>query len=171
MDLRSIMLPLVRFALPLRRWQYSQLRRFASGVKEARIIEIGAGSYDISTFFDGSNDVTKTDLDGAHGHTVVDVTKWGEEEAYDVVLCLNVLEHVFEARRAVQNIHRALRPSGKAFVAVPGFYPLHDLPYDYWRFTEYSLREMFGMFDKVVVRRLGPERFPLSYVVIAEKGE
>ena len=53
-----------------------------------------------------------------------------------------VLEHVFDVRAAVDSMRRALRPGGKVLIAVPHIYPYHDEPIDFWRFTEYSLREL-----------------------------
>ncbi|MCC6389507.1 MAG: class I SAM-dependent methyltransferase, partial [Bryobacterales bacterium] len=40
-------------------------------------------------------------------------------ECADTVVCLNVLEHVADDRAGLRNIHRALRPGGRAIVLVP----------------------------------------------------
>jgi SAM-dependent methyltransferase len=39
--------------------------------------------------------------------------------SFDVALCLDVLEHLFDPRRAITEIHRALAPRGRLLVAVP----------------------------------------------------
>jgi hypothetical protein len=36
---------------------------------------------------------------------------------------------------------RILKPKGKIIVGVPFFYWIHEEPYDYYRYTEYKLRE------------------------------
>ena len=41
------------------------------------------------------------------------------EGCFDTILCLNVLEHVPDADRAVRNMHRALSPGGAAVILVP----------------------------------------------------
>jgi len=40
-------------------------------------------------------------------------------EAFDVVICNHVLEHVPDDRKAIQEIHRILRPDGFAILQVP----------------------------------------------------
>jgi len=41
------------------------------------------------------------------------------DECVDLVLCLHVLEHVDDDRRAMAEVHRILRPSGHFIVMVP----------------------------------------------------
>jgi SAM-dependent methyltransferase len=166
----SVLAGLGRIILPLRRWEYDKLKAFSSAIKGKRIIEIGTGGYDVADFFDKSNEIVRTDIDPKHGLKVVDIVSWNEKDAYDIVLCLNVLEHVYEIETAVKNIHNALRPGGKVFIAVPGFYPLHLLPHDYWRFTEFSLTKILSGFENVKVTRMGLRRLPFGYVAVAEKG-
>ncbi len=42
-----------------------------------------------------------------------------EAAIFDVVLCYDVLEHLFSPERVLAEIHRVLRPGGKAFLCVP----------------------------------------------------
>jgi SAM-dependent methyltransferase len=91
------------------------------------------------------------------------------EEAFDMILCLYVLEHVYELEDAVRGIHRALKPGGTAVIAVPHLYPYHDEPHDYWRFTEHSLRRLLAPFGALEVRRRGPRRLPLALLAVARK--
>ncbi len=80
---------------------------------------------------------------------VVDV--WGSGNALpfasdsaDSVLLSEVIEHVPEPERVLRETHRVLRPGGRALVTVPFLAPLHQLPYDYYRFTEEGLRALFS---------------------------
>lgn len=63
---------------------------------------------------------------------------------FDVVLCLEVLEHVCHWERAFANLSRLLRPGGRVLLTCPFFYPLHEEPHDYWRPTPYAFREFAG---------------------------
>jgi SAM-dependent methyltransferase len=49
------------------------------------------------------------------------------EEAYDAVICWNVLEHLASPRRAVANMATALRPRGLLIVGVPNLWSLKGL--------------------------------------------
>jgi SAM-dependent methyltransferase len=80
-----------------------------------------------------------------------------------------VLEHVFDVQAATDNIRRALRPGGRALIAVPHLYPYHDEPIDFWRFTEHSLRRLCRDYSSVEVRRKGARRFPKALFAVATR--
>jgi SAM-dependent methyltransferase len=52
---------------------------------------------------------------------------------YDLVLCLNVLEHLFEPVRALDNMLAVLRPGGYLLIVTPAVWDLHDWPHDFFR--------------------------------------
>jgi len=52
-----------------------------------------------------------------------------------VVLCFDTLEHVEYPREALKEIYRILKPNGMAVISSVMDFPIHDHPYDYWRFT------------------------------------
>jgi SAM-dependent methyltransferase len=62
------------------------------------------------------------------------------DDSFDTVLLTDVLEHLPEPVFSMRQIARVLRPRGKAIIAVPFFYWLHEVPYDYYRYTEFALR-------------------------------
>ena len=150
----------------------SNVKKFACGVHNSRILELGSGRsykqrhpYSLKHLFDPSNEFIRSDILREYGHRIVDVTKRGDmgREKYDVILCTNVLEHVYDFNGAVSNIHAALKRGGTAIIFVPAFYPLHDEPGDYWRFTEHSLRRLLKNFGIVRLRHLGLRRYPFAY--------
>ncbi|MGI9542972.1 MAG: class I SAM-dependent methyltransferase [Cyclobacteriaceae bacterium] len=49
-----------------------------------------------------------------------------EEDTFDVVMCNHVLEHVENDIKAMQEIHRVLRPGGWAFLQIPFFIPVPE---------------------------------------------
>jgi SAM-dependent methyltransferase len=62
--------------------------------------------------------------------------------AFEVVICTEVLEHCERPDRVLREIHRVLAPGGRAFVTTPFMVALHEMPYDYYRFTPSSLQSL-----------------------------
>ena len=57
----------------------------------------------------------------------------------DVVLFTEVIEHVIDGAQALREIGRVLKPGGVLLITWPLIYPLHELPHDYVRYTEFAM--------------------------------
>lgn len=68
---------------------------------------------------------------------------------FDVVLCTEVLEHLPEPQRAIDEIFRVLKPGGTLLLTTRFLFPIHDAPHDYFRFTKYGLRHLLRRFEIV----------------------
>lgn len=78
--------------------------------------------------------------------------------SFDSVLCTQVLDDVPEPLQALKEFARILRSGGMLLVTVPQSWGEHDLPHDYWRFTEPGLRMLLtaaGFEIEAVDRRGG----------------
>lgn len=60
--------------------------------------------------------------------------------SFDTVLCTEVLEHVPEPLILMTELSRVLRPGGLLILTTPQTWGLHEVPHDYYRYTEYGLR-------------------------------
>jgi len=69
----------------------------------------------------------------------------------DGVLCTQVLEHIMEPARALSEISRVLNPGGILLLSAPFFYPLHDEPHDYYRFSPHGLNHLLTDADLEVI--------------------
>jgi SAM-dependent methyltransferase len=153
----------------------SLVRAFAETVEGKTILEVGSGrvvdgeSQSVAHFFKPTNNVLQSDIRPEFGHHLIDVTKMDFEEEFDVILCLNVLEHVYEYEAAIKNMHRSLKTSGLLVLALPVFYPFHDEPNDFYRFTEHALRRLLRGFQIKTWKRAGPREFPFWYYIEAQK--
>jgi SAM-dependent methyltransferase len=68
---------------------------------------------------------------------------------FDVVLCTEVLEHLPEPQKAIDEMFRVLRPGGTLLLTTRFLFPIHDAPHDYFRFTKYGLRHLLRGFEIV----------------------
>jgi SAM-dependent methyltransferase len=67
----------------------------------------------------------------------------------DGILCEMVLEHVPDARAALAEFLRVLRPGGRVYLAVPFLWPYHASPHDYWRWTASGFDADLAGFEKL----------------------
>lgn len=85
-------------------------------------------------------------------------------EKYDKIICLAILEHVYNPFKAVENLKEMLKPGGMVFGYVPYQYFYHapkDLKFqDYFRFSRDALAYLFKDFSDV---ELFPVRGRISY--------
>jgi len=58
--------------------------------------------------------------------------------AVDVVFSTQVIEHVRNPEQMVMECARVLRPGGSLIITGPLYWPLHEEPYDFHRFTKYA---------------------------------
>lgn len=62
--------------------------------------------------------------------------------SYDLVLCTQVLEHLPDPRTVLAELARVLKPGGALWLSAPLFYEEHEVPYDFFRYTQYGLRQL-----------------------------
>jgi SAM-dependent methyltransferase len=71
------------------------------------------------------------------------------DATFDVVLCTEVLEHLVEPQRGIDEMRRVLRPGGTLLLTTRFLFPIHDAPGDYFRYTRYGLSHLLRKFDEV----------------------
>jgi len=62
-----------------------------------------------------------------------------KNNAFDMIILTEVLEHLPEPEEALKEIRRVLRAGGFLVVTVPQYMYLHEIPHDYYRFTYYGI--------------------------------
>lgn len=86
------------------------------------------------------------------------------------VLCFDTLEHVEYPHKALEEIHRILKPDGMVVISSVMNFPIHDYPYDYWRFTPEAFKSILKPFAHSFVGFQGSADFPHTVVGIGFKG-
>jgi SAM-dependent methyltransferase len=64
------------------------------------------------------------------------------DASFDTIVVLDVLEHLPRPQECLVEMARVLRPGGSVLLHVPFAYPLHDRPFDFWRFTGHGLETL-----------------------------
>ncbi|MBP9098505.1 MAG: class I SAM-dependent methyltransferase [Ferruginibacter sp.] len=60
--------------------------------------------------------------------------------SFDTVISTQTIEHVADHRMLVAEAYRLLKPGGYFIVSGPMYWPLHEEPYDYFRFTKHGFK-------------------------------
>ena len=83
----------------------------------------------------------KIDLEGkTHPDVICNAEKLPfEKQTFNVVYSFQVLEHIRDIDKAIQEIRRVLKSDGKLLITVPMTWPHHYDPHDYRRFTKYGI--------------------------------
>ncbi len=64
------------------------------------------------------------------------------DESIDCVLLLDVMEHLADPEKCLNEVNRILDKNGCFIISVPFLYPIHDSPLDFRRWTIYGLKEL-----------------------------
>jgi SAM-dependent methyltransferase len=111
-----------------------------------RVLDVGCGVKPYFPFFEPyaseyvGVDVVENpaaDLQGAaEGLPVADAS-------FDLVLCIQVLEHADDPVRAVRELRRVVAPGGAVLASTHGVQVYHPAPVDLWRWTHAGLDRLF----------------------------
>jgi len=73
------------------------------------------------------------------------------------VLATEVFEHCPEPLVVMNEIYRVLKVNGVLFFTVPFLWPLHETPYDHYRYTPFALKRLLSLagFDQIQLNAHG----------------
>ncbi|MEA2561379.1 MAG: hypothetical protein QOH06_2883 [Acidobacteriota bacterium] len=143
------------------------MRRFAGLVNGGRLLQIGART-PRDTEEVPPRSLLKGRVIGLDIHPGLNVDVVGDahglsrflrEGSVDAVLSASVLEHLQAPWLLAAEINRVLKPGGLVYHQVPGAWPAHAQPNDFWRISAEGLRVLFGPesgFEVLEARDSGP---------------
>lgn len=133
-----------------------QIKNENTFTHKSRILVVGANGSLNNTLgpFLSKNITTQIDIDPERRPDIVmDVQKMDfENNTFDIVITLEVLEHVPDPIKAMSEIHRVLKHGGNLYLSTPFILGIHDAPFDYYRFTRYGLLKLAENFDVKLLR-------------------
>jgi SAM-dependent methyltransferase len=85
------------------------------------------------------------------------------------VLCIETFEHVFEVRKAFDEVFRVLKPGGLFIITSPLNFRIHAYPDDYWRMTPTCLRRLLSPYEAKACGFQGFDKFPHTVMAVSRK--
>lgn len=126
-------------------------RRKLMLIQESLVVDIGSGNSANETLLGNNNQLLRLDYPDTNKRytSLPDIFADAcrlplADQSVDVILLLEVLEHIPDHAQALAEAFRALKPGGKLYLSVPFLYPLHDTPFDFFRFTPYGLKHILS---------------------------
>jgi SAM-dependent methyltransferase len=119
-------------------------RAAASTPSSSRVLDAGAGDLPYADLWRHTQ-YESADVGRIHGHEteldyLCDLESIPvEDHRFDAVLLTQVLEHVVEPQAVLHELHRVTKPGGKLWLSAPLFYEQHEVPHDYYRYTEFGI--------------------------------
>jgi SAM-dependent methyltransferase len=108
-----------------------------------------------SSLFSNFN-ITTFDVDPVWNPDIIgDITKTQfDDNSWDVIVCVQVIEHIPNLWDLPKEINRILKPNGYAIIDCPWMYPYHAEPPsfgDYWRVSKDGMKILFKDFELVQI--------------------
>jgi len=140
-----------------------------------RLLEIGPQERsEVKKSFDKCQ-IKTLDIVPDYGPDIIgDITKYNshiQDSTYDIVTCLEILEHTINPFSAIEELKRITVDGGLVLFSAPLNWRIHGPVPDCWRFTEFGWRVLLKDFDIIEIDKLEtPDRnlFPIKYNILAK---
>jgi SAM-dependent methyltransferase len=126
--------------------------------KDSKVLTIGSGG-EVNRILNEASvknmfKVVSMDIDSKRNPDFIGdicVYDFGEEK-FDIVVLAEVLEHLYAPHLGIDSIYKILNKNGKLILTTPFILPIHDAPYDYYRFTKYGLQYLLRSFSSLIIK-------------------
>lgn len=122
---------------------FSCLLKYSKG----RLLDIGCGNKPYATIVnDVVNEYIGCDIVQSSEQKVdilCEATNIKEpDESFDTIISTQTIEHISEHQLVINEAYRLLRRGGYFIISGPMYWPLHEEPYDFFRFTKFGFRHI-----------------------------
>ena len=113
-------------------------------------------------------------VDDYKPNIIGDITQYNEhieDSKYDIITCLEILEHTVNPFLAINELRRILKHDGYLLLSAPLNWRIHGPAPDCWRITEFGWKVLLKDFEIVEIDRMhtpGRNLFPIKYNILAK---
>jgi SAM-dependent methyltransferase len=163
--------------LPAREHLNDFIKRTAEniGFTGQKLLEIGPQERsEVKSNFNMCNIETLDIVPNYNPDIIGDLTKYNshiEDSTYDIITCLEILEHTVDPFSAIKELRRICKHEGYILFSAPLNWRIHGPIPDCWRFTEFGWSVLLKDFDIIEIDKLEtPDRnlFPIKYNILAK---
>jgi SAM-dependent methyltransferase len=141
------------------------------------VLDVGCGFMPYRKLIEANPKVEKyigMDLEQAayYGQIEPDL-KWNGREiplpdkSVNCVMATEFLEHYAEPDSILKEFYRVMKSGGRVFATVPFVWNLHEIPFDEYRYTPYSIERHFKIagFKEIKIKALGGWNLSLAQMI------
>jgi SAM-dependent methyltransferase len=132
----------------------ARFHEIVRGTPTPAVLEIGSRSRSGNVYRDwmpaGCRYTGFDVLEGPNVDVVGDahtLSKHFEADQFDAVYAISTFEHLAMPWVAAAEINRVMKPGGVVFIATHQTWPVHDAPWDFYRFSEYAWVTLFNSYS------------------------
>ena len=142
-----------------------------NGLENARVLDIGGRDRCGTDHTKLFNSATRTVFDLEKGD-IVDVigdahqlSRFFRAEQFDAVMALATFEHLIMPWTAVTEINKVLKTGGLGFVHTHQTLAMHEMPWDFWRYSDTAWAALFNHHTgfEIIGTGLTEERFIIPF--------
>jgi SAM-dependent methyltransferase len=89
-----------------------------------------------------------------------------EDGRFDGIICTEVLEHVENYQKLIDEAYRVMKPGATGIITIPWSARYHYIPWDFFRYTPSSLKTMFAKFSEAKISNRGTDVTAIANKVI-----
>ena len=136
-------------------------------IKEGKVLDVGSERYGNRFLLNNfKGEYITVDIDRkANPDVIASVEDLPfKDNNFDIILCLEVLEHVKVPEKAINEMRRVLKKNGKLIISIPFLTPIH-MEEDYRRLTKKGVELLLqNKFSNVKIKEMGNEEDSLLQV-------
>lgn len=131
---------------PLARWVRAEAEAARARGGALRVLDVGCGVKPYAPWFDFAVSYVGVDVvENPYADLLGAVEALPVEDgSFDLVLCLQVLEHCSDPARGVRELRRVTAAGGRVLASTHGVQVYHPSPDDLWRWTHAGLERLFA---------------------------
>lgn len=124
---------------------HNDLMKSIAKYSKGNLLDIGCGNKPYENEFVGlidkyvGSDIIQSNLDKVdilcHANEIP-----LESETFETIFSTQTIEHVEDHKGLVKEAYRLLKKDGYFILSGPMYWPLHEKPYDFFRFTQYGFK-------------------------------
>ena len=126
---------------------YKKITQVSKRIKGGNLLDLGCGIKPYEKLFNVDSYIGIDVEGGGHSDRAKEANKYYngkvipfKDGRFDILLCTQVLEHTDNPQEFLKEANRVMKNKGNLILTAPFVWSEHEIPYDFFRYTQYGLK-------------------------------